>query len=112
LVVSDTSTLSLQLGRSQDEVHAGIPDISWNDSRIIRLVQLQTERQRDITELRKKVHAAEIPDSRSGWQNNDQGIDQGSDSRTNGFTFDMKETQDNWWTFSWTWKVHLVWWWS
>jgi hypothetical protein len=63
-----------------------------------------------IIELHEKIHAAEITDSRGGWQNNDQGTDQRSDSRTNSFTFDMKETPNNWWTFSWTWRVHLVRW--
>jgi hypothetical protein len=110
MVLSATTTLSLQLGRSQDEIHAGILDISWNNSRVIRPVQLQTKRQRAITELQKKILVAKIPNSRSRWQNNDHGTDQGSDSRTNNFTLDTKETQDNWWTFSWTWRVHLVWW--
>jgi hypothetical protein len=41
---STTTTLSLQLGRSQDKVHSSIPDISWNNSSVIRSVQLQAER--------------------------------------------------------------------
>jgi hypothetical protein len=43
---------------------------------------------------------------------NDQGTDQGSHSRTNSFALDTKETKDNWWIVSRTWRIHGVWWWS
>jgi hypothetical protein len=60
---------------------------------------MQAERQRAIVELREKIHAAEILDYRSRWQNNDQGTDQRFDSRTNSLASDAKETQDGWRTF-------------
>jgi hypothetical protein len=40
LVLSATTTLSLQLGWSQDKVHSSIPNISWNNNSIVRSVQL------------------------------------------------------------------------
>jgi hypothetical protein len=36
---------------------------SCNNNRVIRPVQLQTERLKAIAELRKKIHAAKIPNS-------------------------------------------------